>query len=120
MEVQSGNPARAIELLQKVTPYEFGWMARVFPNYMRGLAYLQTHQGKEAAGEFQKILDNPGVCQTLPQCRLAQLQLGRAQVLSGDTAAARASYQNFFAAWKNADPDIPILKQVKAEYAKLQ
>jgi tetratricopeptide (TPR) repeat protein/predicted Ser/Thr protein kinase len=120
MELHGGNPAKAIEQLQKATPYEFGWAARIFPNYVRGLAYLQSRRGKEAASEFQKILDHPGVCQTLPQCRLAQLQLGRAQVLSGDAGSARTSYQNFFAAWKDADPDIPILKQAKAEYAKLQ
>jgi hypothetical protein len=120
IEMQSGNAAKAIEHLQKSIPYEFGWVARIFPSYVRGLAYLQMHQGKEAAAEFQKILDRPGVCQTLPQCRLAQLHLARAQALSGDVASSRTSYQNFFGAWKDADPDVPILKQAKAEYAKLQ
>ncbi|MFZ3278985.1 MAG: protein kinase [Candidatus Sulfotelmatobacter sp.] len=119
--LNQGNPAKAIELLQPATPYEFGYAAGVQPNYVRGLAYLKLHQGKEAAAEFQKILDHPGICMfMLPTCRLARLQLGRARAEAGDAGGARTAYQDFFALWKDADPDVPILKEAKAEYAKLQ
>ncbi|MFZ0277722.1 MAG: protein kinase [Candidatus Sulfotelmatobacter sp.] len=119
--LNQGNPGKAIELLQTATPYEFGYAAGVQPNYVRGLAYLKLHQGKEAAAEFQKILDHPGICMfMLPTCRLARLQLGRARAEAGDPGGARTAYQDFFALWKDADPDVPILKEAKAEYAKLQ
>jgi eukaryotic-like serine/threonine-protein kinase len=119
--VSLGNPGKAIELLQATTPYEFGFATGVQPNYLRGLAHLKLHQGKEAADEFQKILDHPGVCiVALPTCRLARLQLGRARAEAGDASGARTAYQDFFAVWKDADPDVPILKEAKAEYAKLQ
>jgi len=119
--MNQGNPGKAIELLQTATPYEFGTTTVVASNYLRGLAYLKLHQGKEAAAEFQKILDHPGVCIfSLPTCRLARLQLGRALVVAGDAGGARTAYQDFFALWKDADPDVPILKEAKAEYAKLQ
>jgi eukaryotic-like serine/threonine-protein kinase len=119
--INQGNPAKAIELLQATTPYEFGFVTGVQSNYLRGLAYLKLHQGKEAAAEFQKIIDHPGICTImLPTCRLARLQLGRARAEAGDAGGARTAYQDFFALWKDADPDIPILKEAKAEYAKLQ
>ena len=119
--LNQAKPGKAIELLQTATPYEFGYAAGVQPNYVRGLAYLKLHQGKEAAAEFQKILDHPGICMfMLPTCRLARLQLGRARAEAGDAGGARTAYQDFFALWKDADPDIPILKEAKAEYAKLQ
>jgi serine/threonine protein kinase/tetratricopeptide (TPR) repeat protein len=120
IEIDRGNPAKAIELLRTVSPYEFGGAARVLPNYVRGLAYLKARQGPEAAAEFQKILDHRGVCQTAPECSLSHLQLGRARALSGDNAGARTAYQDFLALWKDADPEVPILKEAKAEYAKLQ
>jgi eukaryotic-like serine/threonine-protein kinase len=120
IEVRGGNPGKAIELLQVASPYEAGFAARRVPNYARGLAYLKARQGKEAAAEFQKILDNPGVCWTAPICALSHLQLARARALSGDSASARTAYQDFLALWKDSDPDIPILKQAEAEYAKLQ
>ena len=119
VELQRGQPAKAIELLRAVSPYEFGWVARVMPNYVRGLAYLKMRQGPEAAAEFQKILDHRGVCTTAPECSLAHLQLGRARVISGDTAGARTAYQDFFALWKDADPDVPILEAAKTEYQAL-
>jgi len=119
IEIDRGNPAKAIELLRAASPYEFGWASRVTPNYVRGLAYLKARQGLEAASEFQKVLDHPGICQTAPECSLSHLQLGRARVISGDKAGARTAYQDFFALWKDADPDVPILKEAKAEYAKL-
>jgi eukaryotic-like serine/threonine-protein kinase len=120
IETSRGNPGKAIDILQATLPYEFGLASQVLPNYARGEAYLKARQGKEAAAEFQKILDHRGVCQTLPACALAHLQLGRARALAGDNPGARAAYQDFFALWKDADPDIPILKEAKAEYAKLQ
>ena len=87
---------------------------------MRGLAFLTAHNGAAAAGEFQKILDHRGIVLNLPLGTLAQLQLGRAYTLSSDTAKARSTYQDFFNVWKDADPDIPILKRAREEYAKLQ
>ena len=119
IEISRGNPDKAAELLRAATPYELGWPSGVRPNYVRGQAYLKSKQGQEAAAEFQKILDRSGVCQTSPLCSLSQLQLGRARVLSGNNAGARTAYQDFFALWKDADPDVPILKEAKAEYAKL-
>src|SRR5438128_17687 len=120
IEINHGNPGKAIELLQVAFPYETGFASRLAPSYVRGQAYLKARQGKDAAAEFQKILDHRGVCQTAPACALSHLQLGRARVLSGDAAAARTAYQDFFAIWKDADPAIPILKEAKAEYGKLQ
>ena len=86
IEVGRGNPGKAIELLQAATPFEFGWPARVMPSYVRGQAYLRLHQGKEAAEQFQNILNHRGVCGTLATCSLAHLGLGRARALSGDNA----------------------------------
>src|SRR5438094_7624979 len=120
IEVNRGNASKAIELLQLASPYETGLVVRLVPNYARGQAYLKARQAKEAAAEFQKILDHRGVCQTAPACALSHLQLGRAHALSGDAAAARTAYQDFFAIWKDADPAVPILKEAKAEYGKLQ
>jgi tetratricopeptide (TPR) repeat protein len=119
IEIDRGNSAKAIELLRAASPYEFGWVSRALPNYVRGVAHLKARQGPEAAAEFQKILDHPGVCATAPECSLSQLQLGRARAISGENAGARTAYQDFFALWKDADPDVPILKEAKAEYAKL-
>ncbi len=119
IEINRGNPGKAIELLQAASPYEFGFFPRMLPTYVRGQAYLRARQGKEAAAEFQKLLDHRGSCQTSPQCALAHLQLARARALSGDATGARSAYQDFFAIWKDADPDISILKEAKAEYAKL-
>jgi serine/threonine protein kinase/tetratricopeptide (TPR) repeat protein len=117
--------ARAVEALQPAAPYELGSphgviLLALYPVYVRGEAYLAAHQGSEAAAEFQKILDHRGVVINQPIGALAHLQLGRAYVMEGDTAKARAAYQDFLTLWKDADPDIPILKQAKAEYAKLQ
>jgi predicted Zn-dependent protease len=92
----------------------------LYPVYLRGQAYLRAQQGGNAAQEFQKILDHRGITGNSPVVPLAHLGLARAYALSGDTAKAKAAYQDFFALWKDADPDIPILKQAKAEYAKLQ
>ena len=103
-------------------PYELGDVGFValYPIYVRGNAYLAERQGAAAAAEFQKILDHPGVVTNDPIGALAHLGLGRAYVLAGDPAKAKIAYQDFFAIWKDADPDIPIYKQAKAEYAKLK
>ncbi len=87
--------------------------------YLRGLVYLKMGQGTEAAQEFEKVTALRNFAPADPLMSLAHLGLGRAYALSGDTAKSRAAYQDFFALWKDADPDIPILKQAKAEYAKL-
>jgi hypothetical protein len=87
---------------------------------VRGEAYLAAHQGSEAAAEFQKILDQRGVVQNEPIGALAHLQIGRAYAMQGDTAKAKAAYQDFLSLWKDADPDIPILIVAKSEYAKLK
>ncbi len=107
-------------MLQTAAPFEFGWPARVMPSYVRGQAYLHLHKGKEAAEQFQNILNHRGICGTMPVCSLAHLQLGRARAVSGDNPGARTAYQDFLALWKDADPDVPILKEAKAECAKLQ
>ena len=119
IELQRGHPGQAIELLQAVTPYELsdpGFAA----SFIRGQAYLRAGSGSEAAAEFQKILDHRGVGPTDLLYPLAHCGLARAHALEGDTAGARRAYQDFLALWKDADPDIPILQEAKAEYAKLR
>jgi eukaryotic-like serine/threonine-protein kinase len=88
--------------------------------YIRGLAYLAAHNGTAAAAQFQRILDHLGITVNFPTGALARLGLGRAYAMSGDKDKARAAYQQFLTLWKDADADIPILKEAKAEYAKLQ
>jgi eukaryotic-like serine/threonine-protein kinase len=111
-------------LLQGATPYELaptaGGVMAMQVVYTRGMAYLAARQGAQAVAEFQKILAHPGAAGFSPTGSLAHLQLGRAYALAGDAAKARTAYQDFFALWKDGDPGIPILKQAKAEYAKLQ
>jgi tetratricopeptide (TPR) repeat protein len=122
-----GNSGEAIKTLSAAALYELGEStssfsdpASLYPAFMRGEAYLTAHQGSEAAVEFQKIVDHRGVVLNEPIGALAHLEIGRAEALAGDTAKARAAYQDFFALWQHADPDIPILKQARTEYAKLQ
>lgn len=105
-----------LELAQPGVVEPFGNM---YPTYVRGLAYLKASQGENAANEFQKVVDHPGLVLNFIIGALAHLQLARAQVMMGDKDAARKSYQDFLTLWKNADPDIPIYQQAKAEYAKL-
>ena len=112
------NPPMAIQSLQTAGPYELGFA--LYPAYVRGLAYLAANQGFEAGAEFQKILDHRGVIVNDPIGALAHLGLARAYALQGNTGKAEAAYQDFLTLWKDADPDIPILKEAKAEYAKLQ
>ena len=123
LALNHSEPSKAVELLKGAIPYELaaGTRAhRLYPAYVRGEAYLAARQGREAAVEFQKILDHRGIVVSEPIGALAHLQLGRAYVQSGNTAKAKAAYLDFLTLWKDADPDIPILKQAKAEYAKLQ
>jgi eukaryotic-like serine/threonine-protein kinase len=94
--------------------------ARRDPVYVRGMAYLALHKGNEAAAEFQKFMDHRGLITNCPLGALAHLQLARSYVLQGNMAKARVAYKDFLTLWKDADPDIPILKEAKAEYAKLQ
>ena len=116
------DPAQTVALLEKLRPYELGTGPRAIAydtNFNRGLAYLNLHDGAKAAAEFQRILDHRGVAPRDPQYSLAMLNLARARVLTGDTAGAKTAYQDFFAYWKDADPDIPVLLEAKSEYAKL-
>src|SRR6266478_493702 len=121
------NPQQAIDSLEIAAPYElclpaggfYNW-PNLYPVYVRGEAYLAAHRGREAAAEFQKILDHRGIVLNEPIGALAHLQLGRAYAMHGDTTKARAAYQDFLTLWKDADPDIPILIQAKAEYAELK
>jgi hypothetical protein len=89
------------------------------PVYIRGIAYLKAHQGEQAAAEFNKFLKHPGVAKNCPFGALAILQLARAQAMSGEGKESRMTYQNFLALWNNADTDIPLLKDARAEYNKL-
>jgi serine/threonine protein kinase/Flp pilus assembly protein TadD len=113
---------KALEALAPAAPYELGMnsLVNLYPVYLRGEVYLAAHQGSAAAAEFQKILDHACVVQNEPIGALAHLGLARAYALSGDNVKAKSAYQDFLGLWKDADPDIPILKQAKAEYAKLQ
>ena len=131
LALKHSQPSKAVELVQTTLPYEAGipteggsefllGAGNLYPAYVRGLAYLAAHQGAEAAAEFQKILDHRGIVVSDPVGALAHVQLGRAYALSGDKTKAKSAYQDFLTLWKDADPDIPILKQAKAEYAKLQ
>jgi eukaryotic-like serine/threonine-protein kinase len=92
----------------------------MYPVFVRGEAYLALHQGSEAAAEFQKILDHRGVVLNEPIGALAHLQIGRAYAMQGDTAKAKAAYQDFLTLWKDADSDIPMFVAAKAEYTKLR
>jgi tetratricopeptide (TPR) repeat protein len=124
IEIDRKNPAKAIEFLKGVS-YESGQGGDVeygvmyYPSYVRGQAYLQLHQGPEAATEFHKLIDHPSMLANNPLFVLAHLGLARALEMQGQRDKAREAYQEFFNLWKDADPDIPILQQAKAEYAKL-
>jgi len=122
VQLSQHNPARAVSLLEVTAPYELGNpspFGNLYPIYVRGQAYLLAHNGPAAATEFRKVIDHPGIVLNYPTGALALVQLGRAEANSGNTEKARKAYQDFFALWKDADADIPILKEAKAEYAKL-
>jgi tetratricopeptide (TPR) repeat protein len=127
LEILHANHREALDILGAASPYELGLPAfdyynwpNLYPVYVRGEAYLAEHRGSEAAAEFQKILDHRGIVLNEPIGALARLQLGRAYALQGDTMMARSWYEDFLTLWKDADPDIPILKQANAERAKLK
>ena len=123
--LRNHDGGRAVDALTPAQPYELAMTNTsmtfaLYPVYLRGEAYLASRQGTQAASEFQKILDHAGVVGNEPIGALAHWGLGRAYALQGDTAKARAAYDDFFALWKGADPDVPVLAQAKAEYAQLQ
>jgi eukaryotic-like serine/threonine-protein kinase len=123
VKLQQHNPAAAIELLRATVRYDLAdthSFDYLYPAYIRGLAYLESGDGRSAASEFQKLIDNPGLCLESVNGPLAQLHLARAQKMVGDETAARKSYETFLDLWKSADPDILIYQQAKAEYAKLR
>jgi tetratricopeptide (TPR) repeat protein len=127
LALNKGNASEAIESLRAAAPYELGastncpakWTT-MYPVFVRGEAHLAAGQGSEAAAEFQKILGHPGIVLNQPIAALAHLGRALAYVLQGNVAKAKAAYQDFLTLWKNAGPDIPILKQAQAEYAKLR
>jgi hypothetical protein len=120
IELSRGNSSQALVYLEAPAPYELRQQGNLYPAYLRGQAYLLAHNGSAAAAEFQKLLDHQGIVVNFVTGALAHLQIGRAYAMAGDTAKARAAYKDFLTLWKDADPDIPILKEAKAEYAKLQ
>jgi eukaryotic-like serine/threonine-protein kinase len=130
LSVNKRDSSAALDNLRATAAYELGWpngpdgiyvsWTALYPILVRGEAYLAAHRGSEAAAEFQKIIDHRGIVLNSPIGAMAHLQIGRAFAMQGDTAKAKAAYQDFLTLWKDADPDIPILKEAKAEYAKLQ
>jgi len=125
IELSANNAARSLVHLEAAAPYELGeppqfQLGTLYPAYIRGQAQLMAHNGAAAAPEFQKLLDHRGIVLNFVTNALAHLQLGRAYAMSGDGAKAKSAYLDFLNQWKDADPDIPILKEAKAEYAKLQ
>jgi eukaryotic-like serine/threonine-protein kinase len=123
--LQRDQAAESVELLASAAPYERSYLDAA---YMRGLAYLRLHKGAEAAAEFQKIVDHKGASWGATWVHpywgqfysLSWLGMARGSALAGDTAKAKKAFQGFFELWKDADPDIPVLQQAKAEYARLQ
>jgi hypothetical protein len=128
LAINQAEPQRAVDLLQVAAPHELGiplsavsgLFGALYPVYVRGQAYLGANKATEAVSEFRKILDHPGIVVSDPIAALSHLQLGRAYALTGDRGKARSAYQDFFTLWKDADQDIPVLKQAESEYAKLQ
>ena len=122
IELGQHNSSKAIVALEAAAPYELGstsYNGALYPAYVRGQAHLLARNGTAAAAEFEKVLEHSGIVLNFVTGALAHLQIGRAYVMQGDTAKAKAAYQDFFTLWKNADPEISIYKQAKAEYAKL-
>ena len=116
-----------VERLQRAVPYDFampgtaffGKFGGLYPAYIRGEAYLATGRSQEAAAEFQKVLNHLGIVLADLRGALAHLQLGRAYVISGDITRAKSAYKDFLSLWKDADAALPVLKQARAEHAKL-
>jgi Flp pilus assembly protein TadD len=125
IELESGRPKQALELLRSTAPYELGEAGTLispclFPVYVRGEAYLHAEESEAAASEFQKVLQHRGIVRNCFLGAFGHLGLARAYAMQGESAKARVKYQDFLTLWKDADPDIPIYTQAKAEYAKLQ
>jgi DNA-binding winged helix-turn-helix (wHTH) protein/tetratricopeptide (TPR) repeat protein len=118
VELQQSNPSKAIQILQEAAPYDWSEFSSLSPVYIRALAYLQAQTGKEAAAEFQKILDHPGIDTLSQRHALAYLGLARSYGLTGDIGKSRKAYQDFFALWSEADSDIPELRKARLEYQK--
>jgi eukaryotic-like serine/threonine-protein kinase len=118
--LQRDDPQTAIEVLQRAQPYELGLGDNLLSSFVRGKAYLAMHGTTDAIAEFQKILDHRGIVLLAPLGALAHLGLARAYALQGDTAKAKAAYDDFLVLWKDADPDVPVLIQARSEYAKLR
>jgi serine/threonine protein kinase/tetratricopeptide (TPR) repeat protein len=122
VKLRENEAENAIEILRPAEPYDLAFVDSfdfMYPAYLRGLAYLQLGRSREAAEQFQKMIDHPAVVRINVIGALAHLQLGRAEVMMGEKPAARKAYQDFLTIWKDADPGIPIYRQAKAEYAKL-
>jgi outer membrane protein assembly factor BamD (BamD/ComL family) len=119
-DISQDHPEKAIVALESAKRYEEGAYYGPSIVYLRGLAHLKNHQQTEAIADFQRIIDHRGISPLAQQWVLAHLGLARAQASSGELEKASSSYQNFFTLLADRDPDIPILKQAKEEYAKLQ
>jgi eukaryotic-like serine/threonine-protein kinase len=120
IEKDRGNVDEAIQLLEQLRSYDLGLVTGLGITYMRGYLYLHQRRGNEAIAEFKKIIDNPGIDPFSPAHPLAHLGVARAAAVNGDTAGARKTYQDFFALWKDADPDLPVLVQARKEYEQLK
>jgi eukaryotic-like serine/threonine-protein kinase len=123
MKLHENDPAGAVEVLRPAVKYELAVPSSfnsLYPTYIRGLAYLQMGEGRLAAAEFQKLFEHPGIVGRDVIGALSHLQLARAQKMMGNEAAARRSYEDFLTLWKDADSDLPIYQQAKAEYATLR
>jgi Flp pilus assembly protein TadD len=125
IELNKGDWSQVLRVLEAAAPYELGTppplqVGTIYPAYLRGQAYLLAHNGNAAVAEFQKIIDHSGIALNFVTASVAHLQIARAYAMAGDTVKAKAAYQDFLNLWKDAEPDIPVLKEAKAEYAKLQ
>jgi tetratricopeptide (TPR) repeat protein len=123
IKLRQHDPAAAVDLLRGTAKYDLaftGLFDYLYPAYIRGLAYMDLGDGQSAAAQFQKLIDNPGFSVRHVIGPLARLQLGRAQKMMGDNVSARESYEEFLSIWKDADPDLPVYRQAKDEYAQLK
>ena len=119
-ELQRGKPVEAVRLLEQSREWDLCEFSGLSPVYIRGLAYLRLHRGQAAAAEFQKILEHAGIAVTSNRHALAILGLARAYALSGEKDNSKKAYEDFFAAWANADPDLPIWREARAEYGLIE
>jgi hypothetical protein len=125
IELSKGDSAQVFRILEAAAPYELGsppplQVGTLYPAYLRGQAYLLAHNGNAAAAEFQKLRDHGGIVVNFVTASVAHLQIARAFAMAGDAAKAKAAYQGFVSSWREADADIPVLKEAKAEFAKVQ